>query len=296
VVLAGSKARGPARWLAVLRVAIALVAVGAAACGPPLPLAGVGRVSPAAPHTPGSIHLALGEPQDADPSDDLRLDHRVFVVSYNPNRHVPNWVAWRLVAEDLGQTPRSKNFHPDPLLPAEMSGPRSRDYTHTDYQRGHMCPSGDRTADADANQETFVMTNVQPQRRALNVGPWEQLENYERKLARGHQQVFIVAGGLFDHEPLTLPGGEEVPRANFKIIVVLDPGQGSGDVTPASDIYAVIMPNDNRVSGTNWSQYLVSIDEIERQSGYDFLSSVPAATQKAIESRTASPPGPRGPR
>jgi endonuclease G, mitochondrial len=213
----------------------------------------------------------------------------VFVVSYNPTKLVPNWVAWRLVAEDLGTVERSNHFHADPMLPANMPSPRPLDYTRSGYDRGHMCPSGDRTASPTANDETFVMTNMEPQVHALNVGPWKGLEELERQLARDDKQVFVVAGGIFDSASASLARGETVPRATFKVIVVLDRDAGAGAVSLGTTTYAVIMPNSTTVLGTRWSQYLVSIDEVERQSGYDFLSDVPEAIQRVIEASPAKP-------
>ena len=127
------------------------------------------------------------------------------------------------------------------------------------------------------------MTNMQPQRHALNAGPWEALERYERGLAGPDKQVFFVAGGIFDVAPEVLSGGEAIPRASFKIIIVLERGQGAADVTPATTSYAVIMPNKRSVAGVPWSEYLVPIDEVERQSGYDFLSRIPTETQAVLE-------------
>ncbi|MCW2749907.1 MAG: sugar-non-specific nuclease NucA [Aeromicrobium sp.] len=257
-----------------------------AGCGTPVPASAQVPISLVTRVGPTSIHLALGEPRDLEPSDDVIVDHGVFVISYNPTKLVPNWVAWRLVAEDLGTAERSNHFHSDPMLAVTMPSPRPRDYTRSGYDRGHLCPSGDRTGSADANEETFVMTNMEPQRHALNVGPWKGLEDFERQLARADKQVFLVAGGLFDAASPTLAGGEVVPRANFKIIVVLDRGAGAGAVNESTTTYAVIMPNSTTVSGTRWPDYLVSIDEVESQSGYDFLSSVPEDIQRRLEART----------
>jgi endonuclease G len=274
--------RAVPRWLLFLALALA------PGCGTPTPVGGAS--GPRAPTAPGSRHLVLGEPNDGDPSDDILIDHGVFVLSYNPRRGVANWVAWLLVADDLGEVPRSGAFHADELLPPGMPGPRPRDYARSGFERGHMCPSGDRTATAAANEETFVMTNMLPQRHALNVGPWEGLERYERTLASSGRQVFIVAGGLFDGAPELVGCGIAVPRANFKIVVAVDRGAGAADITPATTTYAVIMPNTVDVSGTAWPRYLVSIDDVERQSGYDFLSQVPAETQALLEARRSAPP------
>jgi endonuclease G len=265
-----------------------LLASAIVGCGAPAPVVGLVAVSRIAPT---SVHLALGEPRDSDPSDDVILDHGVFVVSYNPERLVPNWVAWRLVADDTGEVDRLDKFHADPMLPVGMPGPRARDYVRSGYDKGHMCPSADRKASRAANDETFVMTNMQPQRHALNAGPWKGLEELERQLGNEGKQVFVVAGGLFDPASPTLLAGEAIPRANFKVIVVLDRGAGADAVDEATKTYAVIMPNSAAVAGTRWFEYLVSIDEIERQSGYDFLSIVPENIQRRLEAHRSTRDG-----
>jgi DNA/RNA endonuclease G (NUC1) len=77
-----------------VRLGVIVLSLLASGCAP--------RAAPPA-SVPSSLatspHLRLGVPTDTDPSDDVLLDHRVFVVSYNPRLRAPNWVAWRLVAE-----------------------------------------------------------------------------------------------------------------------------------------------------------------------------------------------------
>jgi endonuclease G len=194
-------------------------------------------------------------------------------------------VAWRLTAADLGTAARSKEFRPDPLLPSIYPRVLPSAFRDTGYVRGHLCPSAERKSSAGANAETFVMTNVQPQVRELNGGPWERMEQYERKLAERGKVVFLVAGGLFDDPAPTLHGGIAVPRASFKVLVSLEPGQDASTITRANRTYAVIMPNVATVGGTPWTRHLTTIDEVERQSGYDVLSAVAAAMQEGIEAR-----------
>lgn len=281
--MTGRRAQVGPRWFHVLVAGV--LAVGGCAAHPVAPTG-----SPPATSSPASVHLALGTPTDSDPSDDLLLDHQVFVVSYNPTRRVANWVAWRLVADDLGQARRQDNFHADELLPRHLPAVLPRDYTGSGYDRGHLCPSGDRTKTQAENLETFVMTNMHPQAPALNRGPWKGLEEHARRLAGGGRQVFIVAGGLFEAAGPTIGPGVSVPCASFKILVVLERGQRAQDVDATTTTYAVIMPNSGEVSRTRWPKYLASIDEVERQSGYDFMSRVPKAIQRVIEASAAGPP------
>jgi endonuclease G len=61
-------------------------------------------------------------------------------------------------------------------------------------------------------------------------------------------------------------------------------------VTTSTPVYAVIMPNKAESAGTKWTQFLVSVDEVERQTGYDFLSEIPDDVENVIEARVANAP------
>ena len=252
--------------------------------GPSLP-------KPSGANLDGNPNVALGIPLDADPSDDYLINRTYWVASYSPKRLEPNWVSWRLVASDLGSVKRGDSFRADTGLPDGFKKVQKTDYAGSRYDRGHMCPSADRTSTEEANGATFLMTNMQPQVSELNRGPWKVLEDYERSLARQGKELQIVAGGIFKAEPTTVGPGVEVPTANFKIIVVLEPGQGATDVSNSTLVYAIIIPNAAEVRGTKWFQYMVSVDEVERQTGYDFLRDVPDDVENVIEARVATPPG-----
>jgi endonuclease G len=244
-------------------------------------------MAPAAPPVSASVHVALGIPFDADPSDDVLLDHGAFVVSYNPRLRVPNWVGWRLVEKDLGPVARGGRFHADPLLPAALPHVRPGDYLNSGFDRGHLCPSADRTSTERANDETFVMTNMTPQDHDLNTGPWKQLETYERGLAQSGHTLYIVAGVVFDRRPPTIGPGIAVPARDYKILVVLAPGQTVHSIDITTTVIAVEMPNDLRAKGHSWRDFGTSIAELEVESGYDFLGRVPAPVQRVLEGRSA---------
>ena len=235
-----------------------------------------------------SIHVALGVPKDADPSDDHLLDEHSFVVSYSPLKRVPNWVAWRLDRSYLGRARRQNDFRPDPVLPSEFYHVNERDYLHSGYDRGHLCPSADREDTPEDNSTTFVFTNMEPQLHELNAGPWEKFERYERERAeRPGAVLYIVAGGVFSNPPPTIGQGVAVPAANFKIVVVLAEGQGAADVNDETEVISVLMPNQAGVGEHPWTEFLTSVDAVERATGYDFLNAVPEAVQRVIEARTA---------
>jgi endonuclease G len=233
-----------------------------------------------------SPHLTLGLPVDGDPSDDLVLDERDFVLSFNTRRLDPNWVAWQLDARYLGHARRRDDFRADESLPPGASRVTPHDYLHSGYDRGHLCPSADRNATEEMNSLTFLMTNMVPQVHELNAGPWEKLEEQERTLAaQPGAELYIVAGPIFDATPRTIGRGVAVPRATYKVIVALATGQGATSVTPNTDIVSVVIPNDPSVAGHSWTEFATSVDDVEAQSGYDFLSAIPDDVEATVEAR-----------
>jgi endonuclease G len=237
-----------------------------------------------------SVHVALGVPADSDGSDDVLLDHQYFVESYNPKRLDANWVAWHLAASDLGSVRRQDDYRADDALPPGVRRVQAGDYAGSGYDRGHLCPSGDRTATVAMNSATFLMTNMVPQLHVLNAGPWEALEFQERQfVAAATREAYIVAGPIFGAGAPKIGPGIEVPSADFKIIVVVEPGTDVRRLDPSTPAYAVIMPHIVDVAGRPWSDYLVTVDEVEKQTGYDFLNVLPMEVQVAIEGRRAAP-------
>jgi endonuclease G len=196
-------------------------------------------------------------------------------------------VSWALDARDLGPESRNDHFHADDGLPTGVYRVKPADYAKSGFDRGHLCPSADRTRSPDDNALTFLMTNMHPQVPELNRGDWKKLEEHERALAKQGHEVFVVAGGVFGASPRTIGHGVAVPDAEYKILVVLAKGQGAADVNEQTPVIAVVMPNDASVKEHRWTDYVVTVDEIERQTGYDFLPAVPERIQAVIEAKRA---------
>lgn len=270
---------------------------GGASGGGPTPVpAPAPAPAPPSPAVARSVHVALGIPVDADGSDDTLLDRGELVISYNHRLNAPNWVAWHLDRNDLGTAKRSSGFRTDPALPRAFYPVRDDDYAHSGYDRGHLCPSADRTRSAEANRATFVLSNVHPQLHELNAGPWEKLESYERELARSGKELFIVAGGVFAPDPIRIGKSPEpsrriaVPIASYKIIVVLEPGQRAADVTDETPVIAVLMPNRSDLGARGYREFARTIRELEQTTGYDFDGNVPRPVQDVFETRPPNYP------
>lgn len=230
------------------------------------------------------IYLSPGNPSGAsDKPDNFLLTNSAYALSYNNRKGIANWVAWRLSKNDMGEAERQNDFRPDSRLPGGWTLIDSRDYSSSGYERGHLCPSADRSSSPAINSETFLMTNIAPQTHGLNSGPWEKLERYSRSMARREANLYIIAGqygtkGKIDGR-LTIP-------ANFwKVIVVIENG---GDISSADSntrVIAVDMPNDNGIEKRNWREFSVTVRSIEEKTGYDLLSNLPRKLQDQLETR-----------
>ena len=228
-----------------------------------------------------SIHTALGLPgvsaTATSPAPYLSVKPQ-YVVSYDGARRAPVWVSWELNATWLGPVPRQDDFRPDDTLPPDVPQAQLADYAGSGWDRGHLCPSEDRTATVGDNRSTFYLTNMVPQADSVNGGPWARLESYLRGLAWGGKELSVIAGGIFAGAPRTIGADAvAVPAATFKVAVVLEhPGQGIGEVTERTRMIAVVMPNDPLVQRTaDWRAFRVRPREVESLSGLRLFPDVP---------------------
>lgn len=246
-------------------------------------------------------HLALGNPSgavtDAAQYWNYLMVKPQFALSYHRDRGLPNWVSWHLSSAWLGSTPRQDNFASDAALPSGWFRATSSSYTGSGFDRGHNCPSADRTGSVADNSATFLMTNMMPQAANNNQRTWAGLENYCRTLVNAGNELYIICGSYgkggtgLNGYTTTIAGGKiTVPSNCWKVIVVLPNGTGdAARVTTATRVIAINTPNTQTVN-TNWATYRTTVDAIEQATGYDLLSAVSSTVQATIESRVDNGP------
>lgn len=245
-----------------------------------------------------NANILLGNPSNATASianpNNYLIARSQYVLSYNRDKGIPNWVSWQLNQSWLGTLPRTQ-FSPDSDLPKSWYQVQPSDYTSSGFDRGHLVPAADRDHTEADRQTAFVMTNIFPQAPDNNRGAWEKLESYCRELVRQGKELYIIAGGAGTGgigergAKTTIARGKiAVPASTWKIIVVLDrPSAKLNDITQNTRVIAVNIPNRQGIA-ESWLSFRTSVDQLETLTGYEFLSKVPTATQAAIESRVDS--------
>ena len=244
-------------------------------------------VAPTSPEQAAQIFLSLGNPSNADTSDfnNYLLVNNYFVLSYNRDKAIPNWAAWRISKAELGDLPRPNPdpFRPDDRLPKSWTRITPSDYTGSGFDRGHLCPSADRSGSEEAMSKTFLMTNMTPQFGDLNRGPWAKLEAYLRTLVTRGSDVYIYAGVY--GEKGKLKKKVSVPTNDWKIAVAVPRGSPISAINENTRIIAVDMPNVKGILRADWQLYRVTVRQIEQRTGYNMLSNLPQNLQDALENK-----------
>lgn len=242
---------------------------------------------------PESQHLILGNPTNASTNladeDNFLILKKQFALSYNNRKHIANWVSWELSKTWLGTTPRQDDFRPDTSLPPTWYKTVYNDYTNTGFDRGHLCPSADRTATLEDNSTTFLMTNIVPQAPKLNRESWAFFEDYCRMILDKGYKAYIISGTLgiggtgnngFSN---TIKNNVAVPKHLYKIALFVK--EGAETFTNAK-VIAIKVPNsDPETDNVNWLNFVTSVSEIESSSNCVFFTALPQNVQALLKSQ-----------
>ncbi|RDC64520.1 DNA/RNA non-specific endonuclease [Adhaeribacter pallidiroseus] len=243
-----------------------------------------------------SEHLALGNPSNAVTdvlnSNNYLIEKQQYVLSYNREAGIPNWVSWHVSKEWFGTAPRQDDFRADESLPGDWYQVSPGSYTNSGFDRGHNCPSADRTKSIMDNSATFLMTNMIPQAPDNNRNTWANLEDYTRDLVDQGQEVYVImgnygSGGTGSNGPaLSISEGRvKVPKQIWKVLLILPAGDDDiNRIAQDTRVIAIDTPNSNGVQA-DWGLYRTTVDAIEQATGYNLFSAVPEQIQQVLEAQ-----------
>ena len=216
------------------------------------------------------------------PAADQVMFNRHYVLGYSYYFRQAKW-ALEIVDEENTIPERLDNFRPDYRIPAMFRADLA-DYAGSGYDRGHLVASADKSVSDIQNSETFLLSNMSPQKKELNRGIWRRLENTVRDLNRTAKilETYVICGPVFyfdqavetigAHDPneVTIP----VPHAYFKSVLA---EHRNGKLY----MWSFLLPNDD--CNQPLENYRVSTVTVERLAGiklWERLEDVKIAREK----------------
>lgn len=200
------------------------------------------------------------------PAADQLLFNRHYILGYSCYFRQAKW-ALEIVDPDKSDVKRADNFRPDYRIP-EMFRADLADYTGSGYDRGHLIASANQRETEIQNSETFLLSNMSPQKPKFNRNIWKKLEQAIRQLDARKKilETYVICGPIFyfdtdvsiigaeDNNAVTLP----IPHAYFKsVLTENDKG--------ALHMWSFIMPNEP--SNKPLDEFLVPTTKVEKLSG-----------------------------
>ncbi|APY08950.1 endonuclease [Winogradskyella sp. J14-2] len=205
------------------------------------------------------------------------VHHQNYSLSYSEPYEQAEWVAYELKSSHLSSTNHKRPYFE--IDEAVKSGAAHwRNYKQSGYDRGHLCPAGDRRYSKAAHDETFLTSNISPQEHQFNAGVWNRLEQKVRYWAKKYDGVFVVTGGILEDGLKTI-GEEKVAVPNQFYKIVLDNTNGKPKVL------AFLMNHND--SDLPLYTFVVSVDEVERLTGIDFFPELDDAIENKIEASSS---------
>ena len=204
------------------------------------------------------------------------VKHKYYTLSYSEAHEQAEWVAYELKKDQLSYTNHRRPYFIDD--PAVESGSANwKNYIRSGYDRGHLCPAGDRRFSKAAFNETFYTSNISPQKNDFNAGIWNRLEQKTRYWARKYDGLYVVTGGVLGDD-LKVIGNEEVTVPDYFYKILIDNSRGDYKAI------AFLMPHEE--SDDALHKFVVSIDTIEKMTGINFFPNLPDTIEKEIERKT----------
>lgn len=205
------------------------------------------------------------------------VHHKGYSLSYNEAYEQAEWVAYELKKSHLSRTNfKRPYFEIDQAV--KTGAAHWRNYKKSGYDKGHLCPAGDRRYSQEAHDETFLTSNISPQDHDFNAGIWNTLEQKVRYWANKYDGVFVVTGGVLQ-PGLKHIGNEKVavPKQFYKVLIDMNSGQPK--------MIAFLIPHNN--SNKPLYDFVVSVDSIETLTGIDFFPELDDAIEAKLEASSS---------
>lgn len=233
-----------------------------------------------------------------------------LAIEWNAAMRHSSWVAFSFDSTtSQDNVKRGDAWGWDPLIPVELGKVIEDDHKSDGYDKGHLCASEDRVYCKEANDQTFLYSNISPQIGSFNQKYWAKLEALIQKWGRSTQngvydKVYVAKGGTINKLLKDWTGKQ---KANDGLYPTADadgksnPKSKNGLVVPAYYYMAILAEKDGifqaigflvphsedlpaKPTTADFQTYTCSIAHLEEQTGIDFFCNLKDNVEREVES------------
>ena len=227
---------------------------------------------------------------------------RNYTILYDEDTYTSYWVAYPLCASHT-TTGREEIWGYDPKVSNSVQTSVSKgygvnipteNYPKNFYARGHQIPNADRNAVPQMQAQTYYSTNMTPQiQNGFNGGIWAKLEGAVRDVIPVDDTLYIVTGASFRKVNENLAAkkitnkndGKILPVPNYYWKAVLKVKRQNNVITDALAIGFWLPHGD--LKGHSYSEYAVSVDQLEQWTGFDLFVNLKDEKEKPAETNSS---------
>lgn len=201
------------------------------------------------------------------------VEHDFYTLSYHEKYEQAEWVAYQLKP----QSSQNQHFERPFFIQDEKVITQSADwknYRKSGYDKGHLCAAADMKFSKTAFDDTFLTSNISPQKHDFNEGIWNRLEQKTRYWATKYNGVYVITGGVLSDDLKTI-GKENVAVPNYFYKIILK------ETNHKKAIIAFLVPAKD--SNEPLYNFVTSVDTIEKITGIDFFPNLQDTMESTLE-------------
>lgn len=218
---------------------------------------------------------------------------RNYTIYYDKSTYTSMWVAYPLESKHMGSLSRPSSWNYNPEIDEQYQVNLNKTYEGDTYRRGHLIPNASRNGIKGMQLQTFYFTNSVPQvQTRFNDGIWNSLEQAVQSIGES-EKIYVTTGVAFEKvgenksvsyiksnsDTKSVP----IPNYFYKVVLKVETNN-SGVVTSAS---AIGFWFDNKAYTDSYTNYTVTVDQIEAWTGFDFFVNLPDAVETTAEKNSS---------
>lgn len=209
---------------------------------------------------------------------------RNYTIHFDTRETYPVWVAYPLHPTYMLSGNRTDDWQYDPLIPINYQPDLFSGWQTRTVSRGHMLPSASRSASRNLNRTTFYFTNMVAQNSEMNSSTWSDLEEKVRYWSKQteYDTLYVVTGSILPSPPervnyaLDASGRKAaIPKYLYKALCRMN--KLNGEYT------SIAFKMENRATGIDYIRSVLSVEELEQETGFTFFSGLPAEVATEVK-------------